>query len=185
MKSTLNLNKAINFAAYAHKGQVRKGSGIPYIIHPFAVGMILQHQGYPKEFVIAGILHDTLEDTMITYEDIQTHFGEYVAYLVSGCSNLEKHLPWEEKKQKSLDRLKNATLDIRIVACADKFHNLTSIMDDYELFQDEIWKNFKRGREKQKWYYTGLVDSFFYNDDIPNTATIFKDFEKIVNQFFI
>ena len=179
----LSINKAINFAAQAHIGQVRKGSGVPYIIHPFAVGMILQQQKCLKELVIAGILHDTLEDTKVTSNDIKEAFGEYVTYLVEGCSNLNKHLPWEQVKQQNIDKLRKTTMDIKIIACADKLHNITSIIEDYQVMEEETWKKFKRGKDKQKWYYMGLA-KVFSEQTAPENITIFDEFVKKVYDFF-
>ncbi|MBV5337765.1 MAG: bifunctional (p)ppGpp synthetase/guanosine-3',5'-bis(diphosphate) 3'-pyrophosphohydrolase, partial [Deltaproteobacteria bacterium] len=80
------INKALEFSAKAHLSQVRKGIDIPYITHPFAVGMILANAGCSEEIIVAGILHDTVEDTETTIEDIKAAFGEEVATIVAGCS---------------------------------------------------------------------------------------------------
>ena len=69
------VDKAINFAAMAHNGQTRKSTSIPYISHPFAVGMLLQQMKCAEEVIAAGILHDTLEDTNTTFEDLAQHLG--------------------------------------------------------------------------------------------------------------
>lgn len=86
----------------------RKGTDIPYISHPCAVGMILQKAGCSEEVVIAGILHDTLEDTETTERDLLDRFGPVVLEIVKGCSEPDKGASWEERKQHTLDELKHA-----------------------------------------------------------------------------
>src|SRR5438874_3924659 len=98
------LDFAIEVAAKAHRGQVRKGTDIPYISHPYAVGMMLARAGYSEEVIAAGILHDTVEDTNITLEYLRETFSEKVALIVEGCS--EPHhgsAPWEARKAHTLE----------------------------------------------------------------------------------
>ncbi len=153
------VNKALEFSAKAHLAQKRKGTDILYITHPFAVGMILANAGCPEEVVVAGILHDTVEDTNVTLEQIEGAFGEEVAAIVAGCSEPYKELSWEERKQHTLDELKSASLAIQSVACADKLHNISSMIDEHRQIGDELWMRFKRGKAQQSWYYHGLLDS--------------------------
>jgi (p)ppGpp synthase/HD superfamily hydrolase len=86
------IDQSIEFAAHAHRGQKRKGTKIPYISHPYAVGMILQQAGCEEEVVAAGILHDTLEDTKTTEEDLLSLFGSVVLAIVKGSSEPEREL---------------------------------------------------------------------------------------------
>ena len=78
------IEEAIEVAAEAHQGQYRKGTRTPYITHPYAVGLILMEAGCSEAVIVAGILHDTVEDTELTLGFIQEHFGEYVAGIVGG-----------------------------------------------------------------------------------------------------
>src|SRR5690606_21937667 len=118
------IEKAIIFAAKAHANQVRKGTDIPYITHPYAVGMLLQKAKCSEEVIAAGILHDTLEDTNTTYEDLVDTFGVRIANLVAAASENDKSLPWEARKQLTIEMLKNASIEEIQVAVADKLHNL-------------------------------------------------------------
>ncbi|MFD0674095.1 HD domain-containing protein [Cohnella sp. GCM10027633] len=161
------IDQAIEFAAHAHRKQKRKGTKIPYISHPYAVGLILQKAGCKEEVVAAGILHDTLEDTKATREELSERFGPAVLEIVEGCSEPDKEASWEERKQHTLDYLRNAPLTIRLVACADKLHNIRSVARDLEKHGEETWERFKRGRELQQWYYTGLVDSLGHASRFP------------------
>lgn len=95
MQSLNRIDFAIEFAAYAHRNQLRKGTEIPYISHPFGVGMILLEAKCNEEVIIAGLLHDTLEDTETTEDDIHSRFGSEVLRLVQGASEPDKHLSWE------------------------------------------------------------------------------------------
>lgn len=153
------IEKALVIAASAHEGQYRKNTKIPYITHPVAVGMILQNAGYREEMVAAGILHDTVEDTDLTLADIEREFGKEVADIVEGCSEPDKSLSWEERKQHTIEYLKTAREEIRVVACADKLHNVRSIRKDFDQDGEVVWNRFKRGREQQEWYYKNVIES--------------------------
>lgn len=153
------IEKALKVAAIAHENQYRKKTNIPYFTHPVAVGMILMRAGYGDVLIAAGILHDTVEDTPLTLAEIEESFGSSVAKIVQGCSEPDKSLPWEDRKKHTIEYLKTAPSDIRVVACADKLHNVRSIINDYEQLGEEVWKKFKRGKEQQKWYYTNVIKS--------------------------
>ncbi|EOD01815.1 HD domain-containing protein [Caldisalinibacter kiritimatiensis] len=178
------INLAIEVAAKAHKGQTRKGTDIPYITHPYTVGMMLLQEGCSEELVIAGILHDTVEDTYITLDYIREMFGKKVADIVEGCSEPDKSLPWEDRKEHTIEYLKTAPLDIRIVTLADKLHNIRSTIKEYEKVGEEVWNRFRRGKEKQSWYYYGLIDVLCNREDIPNHINLFNEFEKEVKKLF-
>lgn len=153
------VNRAIEFAAEAHRDQVRKGTNTPYITHPYAVGLILTRADFDPEVVAAGILHDTIEDTTTTLDDLRARFGERVAGIVEGASEPDRGATWEERKEHTLHYLRTAPYEIRAVACADKLHNLTTIADAHSIEGEAVWSRFKRSRTAQAWYYRGLVDS--------------------------
>jgi hypothetical protein len=174
------VDQAIEYAAYAHQGQMRKGTNIPYISHPYAVGMILQKAGCSEEVVAAGILHDTLEDTDTTERNLLERFGPVVLEIVKGCSEPDKGASWEERKQHTLDELKHAKLPIRQTACADKLHNIRSIQKDLKVHGEEAWKRFQRGRKSQEWYYRGLVESLGYS----SRFALLDDLQDVVEEVF-
>jgi (p)ppGpp synthase/HD superfamily hydrolase len=153
------VEKALQLASKFHEGQYRKNMDIPYITHPVAVGMLLVKNGYSEEIVASGILHDTVEDTALTLEDIKREFGTKIAEIVEGSSEPDKSLPWKERKEHTIEFLKGAAEEIRIVVCADKLHNIRSIIRDYEQVGEEVWARFNAGKEQQKWYYTNIVES--------------------------
>ncbi|WP_423800984.1 HD domain-containing protein [Neobacillus sp. SAB-20_R2A] len=174
------IDKALQIASIAHQRQYRKGTDIPYIAHPVAVGMLLMKAGYREDVVAAGILHDTDEDTDYKLKDIKRDFGEEIAVIVAGCSEPDKSLSWEERKEHTIEFLKTASSDIRAVACADKLHNIRSIIKDYEQDGDEVWQRFNRGKEKQEWYYTRLVESLRYQ----GSFSLVDELEKEVIRLF-
>jgi (p)ppGpp synthase/HD superfamily hydrolase len=175
---------AIEVAAKAHRNQLRKGTDIPYISHPYAVGLLLLQAGCSEEVIVAGILHDTVEDTPITLEYIREHFGDKVASIVGGCSEPDKSLPWEERKRHTIEFLRTAPPEIRMVTCADKLHNIRTILAEYERLGDEVWKRFKRGREAQEWYFRGLVESISNQTDGQGEGAIFQQFRHEVEKLF-
>jgi (p)ppGpp synthase/HD superfamily hydrolase len=151
------VNRAIEVAAKAHRNQVRKGTDIPYIAHPYAVGLMLARSGCSDDVVAAGILHDTIEDTELTEEDLRRDFGEEVASIVAGCSEPDRSHSWEERKEHTLAYMPTAPWEVRAVSCADKLHNLLSIEHGYQTLSEEVWTRFKKGRSQQEWYYRGMA----------------------------
>jgi len=174
------IEKALQIAAKAHANQRRKGSDIPYITHPVAVGMILMKAGYNDILIAAGILHDTVEDTDLTLVEIEREFGAEIAEIVEGCSEPDKSLSWDQRKLHTIEYLKRAPSDIRTVACADKLHNIRSISNDYQRIGDEIWSKFNAGKEKQEWYYNHIVDSLKSQNSFP----LVEELEKAVHNLF-
>lgn len=130
------IKKAIEIAKKAHEGQFRK-TGEPYIVHPLAVKKILEEWGMDEDTIIAGVLHDTVEDTALTLDDIRKEFGESVAFLVDGVTKLstardgmrdiDTYLP--ETKDNFLRLLIALGDDIRvlIIKLADRLHNLRTL----------------------------------------------------------
>jgi len=173
------IDKALQIASLAHEGQYRKNTKIPYIAHPVAVGMILQKAGYHDGMIAAGVLHDTVEDTDLTIADIERDFGKEVAMIVEGCSEPDKSLSWEERKEHTIEYLRTAPEEIRIVACADKLHNVRSIRQDVEHSGEEVWSRFKRGKEQQEWYYRNVMQSLGYSSEFPLLEELKLEVERL------
>ncbi len=172
LKGVLSVdNKALTVAYNAHIKQNRKGTDIPYIVHPLEVAVILIENGADEDVINAGLLHDTLEDTDISLEYLVENFGRKVAELVKGASepyklNLETKLSdderkvsWKLRKNHTIEYLKTAPLDIKLITCADKLSNIRSLVRDYEKVGDNLWQRFNAGYEEQKWYYNSLIES--------------------------
>jgi (p)ppGpp synthase/HD superfamily hydrolase len=178
------IDRAIEAAVKAHQKQKRKGTRIAYITHPFAVGIILAKAGCSEKVVAAGILHDTIEDARIKLSRIREEFGEKVAFIVEKCTEPDKRRSWRKRKQHTLDSLKEAGLDVKFVACADKLHNIRTIARDYSTVGDRVWKRFRRGREDQKWYYTSLVKSLRSKKSNTSYEKLYKELRRKVNEVF-
>ena len=152
------IHRAIEFAALRHKDQKRKGTELPYIVHPMEVMQILTENGCDENVIAAGILHDTIEDTETTYDDILENFGKEIADIVANESE-DKSKSWKERKQKTIDRLPNDNIETQLVCCADKLSNLRSMLSDYQKVGEKLWDRFRSDRENIKWYYNGIIES--------------------------
>jgi (p)ppGpp synthase/HD superfamily hydrolase len=177
---------AIEFAAAAHRGQYRKGTPIPYLMHPLGAARTVIAAGYPEHVVAAAILHDIIEDTEHTVDDIRGRFGDRVAALVDACSEPNHHdASWEERKQHTVKTLAGATdPEVLIVAIADKLDNIRSIREDLELRGELTWKRFKRGREQQAWYYRALSEVFGQRMDGEVGRLLAEEFGREVELVF-
>ncbi len=175
--------KAKIFAIKAHKGQIRKSEpDKPMIIHPISVGLLLEEYGYDDEVIAAGFLHDVVEDTKYTLEDIKKEFGSEIASLVKSASEPDKSLSWEERKKHTIETSKNLPLRNKVVICADKINNLEDLMIKFEKNGKRDFNAFKRGEESQKWYYTSIYESLITNED--ENLPIFKRFKEVLDKVF-
>lgn len=175
---------AVEYAARAHRDHFRKGTRIPYIAHLISVAKILTEYDCTEEVIVAGLLHDTVEDTSITLEDIRRSFGEKVARLVEAASEPDKFDTWENRKRHTIEYLKTAPMDVLLLSCADKLDNIRSIKEDYERFGESVWKRFRRAKDSQKWYYSALADIFVNRTEGEPGATLFRQFYYEVQQVF-
>ncbi|MGG0788091.1 HD domain-containing protein [Peribacillus simplex] len=176
------LTAVIEMAAIAHQDQVRKGNQSPYITHPYTVGILLLGVNCSEDTIIAGILHDVIEDTNIVSKEISEVFGENVMRLIEGCSEPYKEKPWEERKKHTLNYLKrDAPLEVCQIICADKLHNILSIKKDLDDQGEKVWNIFKRGKEQQRWYYESIVD--ILGERIPDFPLYHQLKITVVNTF--
>ncbi len=158
-----NLERATRWAATAHQGQTRRGSKTPYVQHVYAVAMILDRLGCSEAVIIAGLLHDIVEDTEATFEDVEGRFGPEVTAMVRHCTEVKndeegRKRPWIDRKKDHIEAIAEATGDARAVILADKLHNLTSIL--YDLHEGiDVWPTFHADRASVLWYYHAVIDS--------------------------
>lgn len=175
--------EAMRFAIGAHKGQVRKNEkDKPMVIHPISVGKLLEEYGYDDGVVCAGYLHDVVEDTKYTIEDIKDNFGTDIANLVLNASEKDKSLSWEERKTRTIEEVKNLPIRSKLVICADKINNLEDLMLKFEKNGKRDFSAFKRGEDKQKWYYTNVYKSLINNED--ENLPIFKRLKNVLDIVF-
>lgn len=175
--------KAKYFAINAHKGQIRKSEpDKPMVIHPISVGELLKEYGCDEQVIAAGFLHDVVEDTSYTLEDIQREFGEDIASLVKGASEPDKSLSWEERKAHTISETKELPLRNKFVICADKINNLEDLLLKFQKSGVRDFSAFKRGEKSQNWYYKGVYEALIFNED-PNLP-IFKRLKDVIEKVF-
>jgi (p)ppGpp synthase/HD superfamily hydrolase len=159
---TLRMEEAMRFAAKAHHWQMRKGSGTPYFEHVVAVALILDRAGFEEDVVVAGLLHDVVEDTATSFEDVAARFGTRVSQLVWRCSEVKtdeqgNKRPWIDRKRDHLAALSAAPMEALGIILADKLHNLISI--ELDLRENRpVWSQFHAEREQVLWYYRSAIE---------------------------
>lgn len=161
------LDKAIVFAVKAHANTERRSKGFPYIVHPLEALSIVATMTSDQEMLAAAVLHDTVEDTDTTIEQIEEAFGRRVAHLVSEESDncvegYDKTAPWRVRKQACIDRLMKADRDSKIVTLGDKLSNMRAIAADYRQIGDRLWERFHApgGIVDHEWRYRALANAF-------------------------
>lgn len=180
------LDRAIIYAVKAHAGTERRGKGFPYIVHPMEAMEIVATMTSDQELLAAAALHDTVEDTDVTIDDIRSEFGGRVAALVASESEipqngLSEEESWHGRKQAAIDRLSGACRDAKIVALGDKLSNMRAIARDYAIKGDELWTLFHaKDRKDHEWHYRGLADALRELEDCP----AFKEFECLIDKTF-
>ena len=176
------IQKAAEFAAKAHEGAVRKGSKIPYIVHPYEAAVIVSGLTSDPEVIAAALLHDVIEDAGVTYECICEQFGERVADLVKGESE-DKSKTWQERKQATIYHIARASREEKILCLGDKLSNLRSMTADWLAVGDSLWQKFReKDKKKQEWYYRGILeqlsefqDELAYAEYVRLVETVFGD----------
>ena len=180
------LDRAIVFAVRAHAGTERRGKGFPYIVHPMEAVEIVATMTSDQELLAAAVLHDTVEDTDTTVEQIRTEFGDRIASLVASESDIvvdgvSEEDSWHARKQAAIDRLARASHDAKVVALGDKLSNMRAIARDYAQQGDALWNLFHvKDRKEHEWHYRGLADSL---RELQETFA-YKEFEQLINQVF-
>lgn len=170
-KECARIDKAIDFAVKKHSavvakdgsmGQKRKGSNLPYIIHPLEVWMILRDNNCSVDVQIAGLLHDTIEDAGVTPNEIERVFGKRILELVEEESE-DKTKTWKERKQATIDFLFANPQDIEglCITCADKLSNCRAQLYDYSQIGERLFDRFNKqsSAKLQGWYYRSIVEA--------------------------
>jgi (p)ppGpp synthase/HD superfamily hydrolase len=166
------INHALAFAAKHHDRQVRKGTRLPYLTHPANVAIILTRYGRDESTVVAGILHDVIEDCVredYSRRDLEQRiaekFGDEVLQSVLSVTHRRKddegmEFSTEERKADYLERLAQAGESARWVCAADKVHNIRSIVSDLRrtIDPDTVWSRFAVGREGTVRWYRAVHD---------------------------
>ena len=157
-------DEAIVFACEKHSGQTRKITGAPYILHPIEVASIVGSMTADRETLAAAVLHDTVEDTDTTIEEIEEKFGSNVSALVKTETEDKRHdrpaaETWRIRKEESLAELENVNdIRVKMIWLGDKLSNLRSLSREYRKSGVELWESFnQKDPNEQKWYYTSVA----------------------------
>lgn len=181
------MDRAIIFATRAHSGTFRKGTRIPYIVHPIEAAAIVATMTDDQDMIAAAVLHDVVEDTDATVEDIRYFFNDHIAELVDAESeNKRKDLPpqetWMIRKMEALEFLRtSASREAKILALADKLSNIRAIHRDQSEIGDKLWERFNEKRkEKHGWMYRQVAEAL---SELSDTMA-WKEYDGLVRATF-
>lgn len=172
--------EALTYATQLHANQTRKSSGVPYIAHLLGVTSIALEYGANEDEAIAALLHDAIEDQggEATRKEIRRRFGDAVTEIVDACTDAETipKPPWRQRKEAYIAHIPSASPSVLLVSCADKLHNVRSILHDYRVLGETVWERFKGGKEGTLWYYRSLVVAFRQTGSTP----LIEELERVV-----
>lgn len=182
------LDKAVVYAAKAHSAEVRKGSGQPYIFHPLEVMTIASLMTLDNDILCAAMLHDTVEDTDVTIEDIRREFNDRVAKFVSYESEnkregMSKEASWQIRKQETIGIINECKeIGVKIVCLSDKVSNLRSFkLLKYQFGKEHMFDYFnQKDPQKHYWYYCGLRDGM---KELANEP-VYMEYCDLIKQVF-
>ncbi len=166
MVLTPPIENAIHFSIKTHEvyqKQKRKGKDIPYITHPLTVGLLLARANASEDVIVAGILHDTIEDSIaskkVNAEMLVERFGENVAGLVVSLTEKPKDLPWEERKREAIAKIMTFSHDTLLVKSADVIANVSEILCDFKRDGMAIFSGFNAAADKVVWHYREVMEA--------------------------
>jgi len=171
------ISQALEFCALAHQNQYRKASKIPFASHPSSVGFILQSLKCSEDTVIAGILHDVIEDTSFTAKDIKKQFGENVTQLVLGVTENKKITSWQKRKINYLKKVEQSGNEVKKISAADLLDNCNSMLRFIEN-KINIWNSFNESPEE-------IVNHYKTRFNVIKKALnpqVKKEIQKIINK---
>ena len=155
---TDRFTSALVQAATWHASQRRKAKDVPYISHLLGTASLVLDDGGTEDEAIAGLLHDTLEDTDVDEATIRTMFGDEVARIVVACSDTvtRPKPPWLDRKLHHMESLRGADVSVLRVTAADKLHNCIDLVADVRAFGPSILDRFAGGVQGTCWYYGAM-----------------------------
>ncbi|MGI6000205.1 phosphohydrolase [Lachnoclostridium sp. An131] len=181
------LDHAIIFATKAHSGTTRKGTNVPYIVHPIEAAAIVSAMTDDEEIIAAAVLHDVLEDTEATREDLLVRFGRRITELVENESedkrkNLPAALTWKTRKQETITFLETrASTEAKMLALADKLANLRAIHRDQCIIGDRVWERFnEKDKRMHAWMYRSIAKAL---GELSNHPT-WQEYNRLVKEVF-
>lgn len=181
------VEKALQYAAVAHKGAKRKGSDLPYIFHPIEAALIAWGLTDDEEVVAGAALHDVVEDTVYTVDDIRAVFGDKVAALVASESedkrrDIAPEHSWQTRKEEALEQLKHASRNVKLISLSDKLSNMRDMKFDFDEIKDELWERFnQRDPAAHAWYYRSVRD--ICKADFKETPA-WQEYARLIDEVF-
>lgn len=182
------LSEAVKFAARAHKGQRRKGTSLPYIVHPMEAAAICATFTDDQEVLAAAMLHDVVEDAGVAVDELKEKFGSRVAVIVAGESeNKREGIPadqtWKIRKEKTIKHVASTEeIGVKMVCLADKLSNIRAIERDYEELGDALWQRFNQNDPAEHgWYYRSIARVL--ESDLGRTAA-WREYRERVETVF-
>lgn len=163
---TPRINEAIKLASHLHRNQTRKDHySTPYASHLFSVAMILATATDDEDVVIAGLMHDSLEDVPhYTYDDLVEDCGDRVASIVIHVTEPldankmdDEQLPWLARKEQYLENLKSGGVESAMVSAADKIHNTESFLSDVSQSGDVFLSKFSSSLRNKLWFHEQVL----------------------------
>lgn len=175
------INKAIMFATISHGNQYRKGTNIPYILHPLESGIIVSQIKYDENLICAAILHDITEDVHVSYKTLEAMFHKRIADLVKSQSE-DKTKGWIERKTHTIESMRDEKdEDIKIICLGDKLSNIRSLYNNYGIEKEKLWQRFNvKDKGMHAWYYKGLAESLSSLHDYKE----YQEYKNLVNSVF-
>lgn len=182
------IEQAVRAAAILHKDQIRKGSvPMPYVSHLFAVTLMLQDYTQDEDILIAALLHDTLEDTDYTAQELQDDFGGKVREMVESLTEPQdsenKNYSWKERKQLYVKQLRKAPQGALLIAAADKIHNMRAIVEEYFDDHKRFLSEFQGSLEDRIILYQDISNAINRNlkNEIVNEFNhVFEEYKNFV-----
>ena len=158
------------------------------------VASVLMKNGASEDVVIAGLLHDVVEDAGVELKELKDQFGSEVASLVEGASEPEKYrgemtreerrANWRVRKSHTINKIAAADLDLKLLSCADKLSNIKDMINDYIENEDKLWSKLNASKAENAWYYRSMLSSF---ESAPNSLIgkpLFHQFKNAVETLY-
>ncbi len=186
------LSDVFAFTVDGHKDATRK-SGTPYVSHPMDVASILLKENASLELVMAGLLHDIIEDTDIDIGTISGKYGRQVADYVDAVTEPEelrqpatcgKAQTWKERKEYTIRKMERANREIKLLSCADKLANIRDLISDIRMEGEEFWDRFNTPKEEQEWYYRSILEVFSKGPQSIADTRVYFDLRECVEELF-
>lgn len=177
------VEQAIRAATILHKDQARKGIPYPYVSHPVAMAFLLTDYTDDEDVIISALLHDTLEDTPYTTDELERDFGPRVRDIVEGVTHVAfgqgKDLSSKELAERYIQALERAPRESLLVSIADKIHNMRSTVETYLDRPDDFLKDFTEKLEDRRAKYERL--RLYFNDHLEHA--ILKEFNAVHDEY--